>query len=271
MKHLIIGKGNLGMDIGIMLRDHLGIDSGDVTYMSKSAGFQYKEHIAPVAEMDFTHLWIAAGGVSVGEAKLDLKQAVETLYDMPMAFLRQMKKEVYITVFSSDYAYDPERSMYGKVKRLFHDEVIDMNRPRTCMVGVSSLYGKWYPQRSFPGKILKGALGQTEMRFPTNKVTPTPTDFVALNLVNDLALNYSENGLKFLNMCPNGSISTYGWAQLILQDFIPVLPSGMDPERPEVSHFANDKCKFSWSDLWKIRQGWFDDLREELRASQGMG
>lgn len=259
------------MDIGVALRDHVKVPGGDVLHMSKSAGFLYKEHVPAVADMDFTHVWIAAGGISVNEAKTNPDMARETLFDMPLAFLKQMKPDVRITVFTSDYALEPHRSLYATIKEDFHKAVIESKRPFTSLVGVSSLYGNWFPENCFPGRILTAAMGQEEMSFPVNKVTPTPTDFVALNLVNDMHLNFSDTTVKFLNMSPQGCISTFGWAQIILQDHLKVTARGYDPERPEISYMDNPKCKYQWHQLWEVRKHWFNALRHQLISSQGVG
>lgn len=264
MKHIIVGNGNLGTEIGISLSNQRGLSDDDITYINSRSGFDPDRDIPILGRQNVECVWIAAGGMSIEGVKMDFAKGYQTFVDMPSKWIKLLPHHIKLVLFTSDYAYEPTLSKYAELKATMDSLVHEYNRPNTCLVQVSSLYGRIYPERCFPGRIILAAMNQPEITLPINKVTPTPCDFVAENLVKRLPNIFDSKQTMRLNMAPKGSISTFGWGQLVLQDHRKISARGYDPERPQSSHLDNYACPYTWVQLWTQRANWFDEMIRKL-------
>lgn len=270
MKHIIIGNGNLGVDIGISLIANRQLSDEDIVFINSRSGFDPLRDIPRLCKEDIECVWLAQGGMSVGDCKRDYDKAYQTFVHMPSLWLMNAPPQVKLVFFSSDYAYEPNLSKYAELKATMDIMVADTNRGNTALIQVCSLYGEHYPERSFPGRIINACINQKEISLPMNKTTPTPTDFVAENLVRQFPKLFDDQQTLKLNMAPKGSISSYGWGQLILQDFRKVVPKDYDEERPKISHLDNSECPYTWHHLWNQRSHWFDGLKAQLNKNESL-
>lgn len=266
MKHIIVGNGNLGLEIGIALANQRGVSEDDVMYINTKSDFDaYRDIPKLCKKFNIECVWIAAGGMSVSQVKQDFTKGYETFVEMPTLWMDLLPQPINLILFTSDYAYEPNLSKYAELKALMDMKVSEKNRPNTCLVQVCSLYGRIYPEKCFPGRIITAAKEQETIALPLNKVSPTPCDYVAENLVRSFPKIFDHSQSMRLNMAPKGSISTFGWGQLILQNHRNVVPSGYDNERPRISHLDNYACPYTWIQLWNQRSSWFDNMKQQLQ------
>lgn len=256
--HVIIGKGNLGIDLKLALTKagHRAV------IFTKSSGFEWPESEPAIRELKPSHIWITAGFGSVGECSADFAGALATHVALPMDIARVFTCPV--GVFSTDYVADPEyldqpgcyiekpRSFYAHSKLMMERGLERMDRPYITVFRVGSLYGSYFPQKTFPGRLKINHPLPTQLNLPDNIVVPTPTSWVAERIVSNLHSIFIPE-FKVHHVAPKGGCSTRDWGKLILGPDYQVYSSGLDPLRPARSSLGCtiDKTYADWKTLWE--------------------
>lgn len=293
MKHLILGAGNLGLD----LKQSLELNTiSEVHLISKSNGYEIGN--AKVLEevlnrIDPDVVWYCVGGGSVEEAKQGHPLSENSWrfnLNVPTLLNELVKPNVKLIVFSSDYVADEKqpkstfvrgkiRSVYARLKSLMEQKIIYSGRPGTSIIRVGSLYGRHKPEKTFPGKVLnRFAEGSDVLKFPVNMVVPTPTEWLANTLVARMEeLFYNSKHCPAIEHCaPSGGVSVKDWAKFVLRgyrgdDAFSKATDFYDEERPLFSGLG---CSFvegltpHWYDLFQI---YFDPRNYYKRPNDGQG
>lgn len=257
--HLVIGKGNLGLDLFWRLK----AERQEVKLLSRSDGFEWPESAPHIRKLDPNYVWITAGHGSIAECAADFRGAMDTHILLPAGLMDNVSRETRVATFSTDYVAsdrypnDPEsylehpKSEYALTKLWMERRMRMVNRPFSSTFRVGSLYGGYRKEKCFPAKLKKNFPTPCTLELPTNIVTPTPTWWLAKVLVENISRAFGANGFKLHHVAPRGGISTRDWGQAILGDKYEILPRGLDPLRPAHSHLGNTLCDAeSWSLLW---------------------
>ncbi len=255
---IVIGKGNLGKDLEKAL-----IASGqEVTVVSLSDGFDYRTF------QWYGHpprcIWVAAGIGSIKECEANPTKALETHAIMPLELYKRFP-ETFFVFFSTDYCateagmWPTFRSFYEITKHALERGFDAMNYANHnvlgthgCVVRVGSLYGRHFPDKCLPYKLLSSVIEKGYASCVTNKITPTPTDWLAETLVKNFH-RLPEEG--FHNVAPQGNVSVIDFAKTFIdEDLIKETPI-TDQRRPYESKLV---CKFeripTWLELWTARK-----------------
>jgi hypothetical protein len=259
MKHVIIGNGNLGNALGVELlkRGHT------IKVFSTSNGWRYPASLDPIYDELPDHVWVTVGAGSVEQAKGNFGPFADLHLKLPTELAQKLNNGVVLHTFSTDYAANKNdiQSLYALSKDVMETALILINKPRTNIYRIGSLYGTHKPQKCFPYKLKKNSL-KNEITLPLNVIVPTPTDWLAKTLLNNLEKICDDTTTKFYTVAPKESTTVAEWGSLILEREI--LGNVMDNSRPSyVSMECNLPIKetVSWLDLWKERE---NDWREIL-------
>jgi len=271
-KHVIVGKGNLGMDIMLEAKK-LGHSA---VMLTQSAGFKFPESMPYVQELKPDYVWITSGAGSVEAAKKNFAQVVETHLTMPMKFLEMMPSHVNICLFSSDYVSDEDdpsnpnrctqkpRSLYALSKLWMEQAVKMVGRPNTAVVRVGSLYGAHFPERGLPGKLHSRFPTPCEVQLPLNYVVPTTTNWIAEVLLRNTTKLFT-NTPTMHHCAPLGGTTVMSWGKRILGEGYTVNSKGFDYDRPLHSGLG---CTLEvpprWEDLWG--SPWWQKPKEDHLA-----
>ena len=238
-RHLIIGGGNLGIDLHLALTN-AGYEA-DI-YTAKS-GFGYPKNTVRELPLELAKwVWVTVGAGSVGEAKKSFLPFID-LHLRLIADLREnLTPDVNLVCFSSDYAVGEPQSLYALSKKMMEDYVNKLPLKNTWVVRVGSLYGTHKPDTCFPSKIRRNfESNPLPITLPSNKVQPTPTAWVAQTLVKSFAVIDRLKSVfnKNLNMSPCDNITLSQWANLAIPEG-KFIEGNLDIERPTASLIGND-------------------------------
>lgn len=258
--HLIIGKGNVGVDLyhAIKKAGHTA------RILTRSDGFEFPESLPQIHHFKPDFIWVAAGAGSIEAAKANFQLTLETHVLLPEGLMKEMRPECKLIFFSSDYAADEEnpsdptkcnknpKSLYSLSKVILEHTVRIVNRPNTCVVRVGSIYGSWFYEKTFPGKLNARYPSPCQIELSMNRVTPTPSKWVADMLVKNLDKIFDPTKPTLHHIAPSGSISVQMWGQRILGEGYKVTSRGFDQDRPLCSNLgcSLDPQPPDWTDLW---------------------
>lgn len=272
MKHLILGAGNLGHDLlDTLRRGHqeawlFAPDLDGSTGMFQGF-FSYPNSIdcLPTDEDDDSVIWCCVGAGSVDGAKEDFNRYIDLHVGLPSLLIQNAPPKTHLIFFSTDYvasemlSSDPDRatiapkSLYAYSKLWMEQLIIASARPRTVAIRVGTLYGNHRPERTFPGKLKATAHDLTPLEIPINRVTPTPTWWLAEILAERWQDLFAQDRLPIHHLAPTGNVSTMSWARMFMPDKFKIKPAGTDPERPGVSYLGctiPGYCAPTWDYFW---------------------
>lgn len=264
--NIIIGKGNLGVDLQVALKDR----SVNSVMESAGQGFEWPESEPHILSQKPECIWVTAGKGSVESAKdpWNLEDSLKTHTFLPISMALALPKEIRLVFFSSDYVADEAdttctaksnprpRSLYACTKMWMEQGITMMKRPNTAIVRVGTLYGHHFPERCFPGKLKLNYPRPGEVFLPQNLVTPTPTWWAARMLVQNAGKLFSDQGTLVHHLAPIGNIPVVNWGRKILGQGYEVFSKGFDASRP---HYSNLGCSLgkpntTWEKLWEQHQ-----------------
>jgi dTDP-4-dehydrorhamnose reductase len=257
MKSVIIGRGNLGLD----LAQALTIVGHNVEILSRSTGYNWRTGHPSLKDADY--VWVTAGHGSVDAAANDPEGCFDTHMHMPLKLAMTLPQDTRLICFSSDYAASESqpwspgmtnvapRSLYATSKIAMELGLKSLGRKNTFCVRVGSLYGSHYPERCFPGRILQRFPKPCKVMMPMNRTSPTPTPWIANVLSRHLYM--FQGDFRVFHCGPKGMVSVVTWAKIVLGDQYEIESKGFDQTRPLV---ANLQCSFEnppeWEELWRL-------------------
>jgi dTDP-4-dehydrorhamnose reductase len=248
MKHLVLGCGNLGLD----LVDRLGPDAQTLV------GWRYPESsMDAVIAGDWDVVWCCIGAGSVEHSLAHFDEHVRAHVLLPQLLMTKLAPETRLVLFSTDYVahtkatYTPEmqlrnpRSFYAYTKA-WMEQLALMGFPQYChpnvrVVRVGSLYGERLPHKTFPGKLRSNYPKPARLALPENRVSPTPTRWLADFLVTHLD-DLFDKPYPIAHCAPVGNVSLREWGERILGPEYVVTSRGMDGMRP---HTSDLRCNFA--------------------------
>lgn len=277
-KHVIIGKGNLGIDISIAAKAM----GNDARIFTSSDGFTL-DSIPQIAALQPDYLWVTAGFGSIEQCKANPYKAFDTHLGLPISVIQSMPECTRIGLFSTDYVADPHdldnpnkmvsdpRSLYALSKASMERAVKMMNRPNVTVFRVSTLYGTHLPMKTLPGRLLTKFPSPCTIKLPQNHVTPTSTHWISEIILNSLPLLFSPVGPQFHNCAASTGTSVMNFGRRILGDQYTYESKGMDWERPA---YSNIDCSFTqaptWEQMWEAtREAFLVSLRGPSCAVSG--
>lgn len=270
MKHLVVGAGNLGLDI----YQRLERNSEKVERCSLSTGWNLlaigEEEAFLQYARRFDVVWYCLGYGSVNEAK-------ENSYDAHRVHVELPKKLIevcpYVFLFSSDYVADekspqsiashsrPLKSHYAHLKWLMECAVCQSENATAIRVG--SLYGSHKPMSTFPGRLLNNVHKKNIVKLPINLVTPTSTSWLAEILMQNFDRLFKGDE-RIHHAAPHGFVTVREWGSMILEKPMTNEDTFFDYERPLLSclgtSFADHQTH--WLDRWN--EEWTTSLRDRI-------
>lgn len=275
MLHTVIGGGNLGLD----LFKELKTAGNAVGLLTRTNGWDFRcvDQLPPIAG---DVIWVCVGQGSIAEADKDRHEAEEIYVKAPMALLERLANpEALVIFFSTDYAADealPNRadrfnpapkSLYAALRCTFERDLARLNRDRTVVIRVGSLYGLHKPHRTLPGRLLANlGFAEGKIDLPLNMITPTPTRWLAATLVENFDSLHTRRGVVFHHLAPAGAVSVRDLGRFVLAGLREPKDydkrERYDESRPRISNLG---CSLKgvhvphWYDLWRtyFRARWF--------------
>jgi len=272
MRHVVIGNGNLGNALAsdLLKQNH------NVKVLSTSNGWKYPTNLQALYDFTPDHVWVTVGAGSVEQAKQNYLPFIDLHIRLPLELAQNLNKSVYLHTFSTDYALDaPIKSLYALSKVTMEEALKLTARPNTYIYRVGSLYGTHKPHKCFPYKIKKNSLKNEEVYLPVNCVTPTPTDWLAKILIENLEY-LPENDSDLYNVAPQDNCTIWEWGKLILKMDIKTWEKP-DLDRPLNSNIRcnlpglklnpelfKTVCSKSWLTLWHERENEWQEILSKI-------
>lgn len=253
MKHIILGSGNLGMDLfhelGLNKNNRTAIYSRSTEMKATVEGGKLK---GDVNEYDIANskpdvVWCTFGNGGPCNNPMHSIEQFELLHNFPLRLakaLQEFSPHTKLVLFSTHYLNEKgsaEKSLYAMAKRSMEMSMASFKNVITYRVG--SLYGVHKPATTLPGKIYSKFLdGQTTFLASLNMVTPTPTEWLAKVLVEQESWMQDHS---VMSIGPSGYMTIHQWINEILE-MVPnaqfkVIPNGVDSTYPvmSISHCEN--------------------------------
>ncbi len=265
--HVIIGKGNLGVDLHAVLnaRGH------KAHIFTPSDGFTWPDSLPALLALTPTYVWVTAGAGSVEAVKKDFVGAINTHLMFPVELVKDLPPGIKIGLFSSDYVADESdpsnphkitpkpRSLYAYTKIWMEQAIKALGRPNVSVFRVSNLYGGHFPERTFPGKLKSRYPHPCEIVLPQNWVVPTWTKWVAEVLVDNLDKVFDDKTPLIHHAAPNGGCTVIQWGRRVVGEKYKLISKGFDNDR---ALFSKLSCSFArapeWDELWARYQSELD-------------
>ena len=243
--HLILGNGNLGRSLANQLAQR-GLS---YKLLDKSEFCYPKNEL--VVPGGTRYLWNTIGAGSVEFAKNNPQATVDAHVSLPLYLCKTLPPGVRLILFSSDYAEKVPRSIYAVSKIAMEQAVGLLGRPKTSIVRVGSLYGPYFPHKTFPGKIRARYKNADHATFPQNLVRPTPTEWLADHLIKTVNTLFGIGVRPVIkDVCPRDQVSVADWARVVLPN-MKIYESGYDTERPVSSFLTHPPFVEDWLTLWE--------------------
>lgn len=224
MKHLILGNGNLALELHTSLENQ-----GFETLLLP---FEELKNWGDASRLDFTDIgvvWSAIGGTH-WHARSNKDLSFQLNVALPRYLLEHAPRDVRMVFFSTLEVAHPEmptkphwrtpepQSPWASMKLALESAVVSLNRPWTSYVRLGTLYGDRRPEVTFPGRLLRSALPDDALlSIPHNEIVPTPAHWAAMMLVKSMTRNLWNPGTYTCHhLAPMGSISAFDLAKIIL-------------------------------------------------------
>ena len=252
MKHIILGNGNLGNAIATEISKR----NQKVLIFSASNGWHYPANPQPIYDEIPDHIWVTVGAGSVEQAKANYTPFIDLHIKLPTELTQHLTPHTSLHLFSTDYVVDRRgKSLYALSKKTMEEAITLINRPLTYIYRIGSLYGTHKPENCFPYKLKKNSLKNTPT-LPLNYITPTPADWVATTLLDNLEELPPETSI--FNVAPQENCTVQYWGWRILGKHLSHPDNNsLDPSRPAQSNIGCNlpvTDSFSWLDLWLKRE-----------------
>lgn len=217
---LVLGAGNLGLDLSIQLKQA----GHKVEVLSLSNGFDFAsddglERLKDcLANTEVDRVWCTVGAGGVSECESNFSNALLLHVRLPHFLMVNLHADTHLVLFSTEYLCDfsMDRPLvnYTISKRMMEHLAIRIDRPKTRIVRVGSLYGLHKPEKTFPFKFLNKAGSALEVS--VNECYPTPTSWLAKVLSNLDLGKFDRN--RPIHAFPVGPTRSYDWAEMILEN-----------------------------------------------------
>lgn len=207
MRTLVIGRGNLGLDIA----GQYGVEAQEYRpfLFDHSTSSSHLQSRLEGYELVF----LCNGGFSIKESAQSVTTAREHLMTSAMRVREKMHPEAKLVCFSSNYAAHPALSAYAQIQ--YDKEQALMNFDPvlpTLIVRVANLYGNHFPLKGLPGKLMLQRGRQ--LTLPQNEISPTPTHWVA-ECMHELISDDLGSHPRVVSLYPADAVPVYQFARRI--------------------------------------------------------
>jgi dTDP-4-dehydrorhamnose reductase len=264
MKHIILGKGNLGQALNRAVYHHT--NESPITSYRESAEDLSKR----IVDSEENWIWVTEGFGSVGECKKDPFGAFDLHVRKTHELIHRFPKS-NLVFFSTNYVVpsnDPAAQQHTfelgseyAVSKAMLENVVRLARnhkKNVWAIRVANLYSKYNPWNSFAGRLLKAKQDGKTITLPMNVMIPTDTDWLADRLMDrfDLLQHFEP----IIGMAPIGSVTTHKLGELVLNQ---ELGTGVDTERPMNSTIRDS--------FWGHTATWYQVWNQAVEYRKALG
>lgn len=276
-RHLVLGAGNLGWDLATAL----GLTSQEVHIAGRRTGnmpgffdFQGSDGvkgvtngrpgmtIADLVAIEPDVIWCTVGAGGPSRDPNYLSTHLNAHVALPMALATAFEgRATKLIFFSTCYLNKDPRgdySGYAFSKAALEKLIEPMENARVFRVG--SLYGAHNPLSTLPGKMLLACKGLRTLPGELNLITPTPTAWIAKEMVDNRYWEFFGQIDPGQVVSPNGGLAVHEWIQIIL-DEIKKQTGGTVASIAQnkayrmdypIDNISKVNCLYPmWDDLWK--------------------
>jgi hypothetical protein len=160
--------------------------------------------------------------------------------------------------FSTNYVDQEPKSEYAASKACMESLTKNFPRERIITIRVANLYSKYFPLKSFQGKILKNA--DKINALPWNKMIPTDCDWLADKLCGTFFSDNEEINARRLTryynrviqVAPNEMVDAREFGEILLNKEI---TETVDESRPKFPTMLNTwDFDDTWYEVWKAAE-----------------
>jgi dTDP-4-dehydrorhamnose reductase len=211
------------------------------------------DYLSGIMGVNYDYVINCVGHGSIPEAEADPVGAYRLHVMLPIQLDQRFIYSKIINFSSgfcanSNYPTEPHYFNYDHNSKYIASKQALENLVRTSdhsvAIRVTNLYGKHRWDKCFPGKIEKNDV----MQLPNNVIVPTPTDWLAKEVVSNLG--HLMVGLVY-NAAPLGSTTVVEWGKYIKAD---IYTNGLDHSRPRNCaigyNMPNPINLTDWESLW---------------------
>lgn len=251
-RHIIIGYGNLGHAIHqeIKQQDH----RAKITIINgRSENHLFPEHVS-----EDTTIWVTAGFGSIKECSEDPAGALTSHVALPVFLLNRLPKNRMV-FFSTDYCASESlpnspasqisnpKSFYAFTKCTMESAVFWHALPRKAIVRITTLHGQHRADKNLSVRIRENYSLAKSNTYPSNMITPTPAAWIAKVLWRNQGKLFTDQTV-IEHCAPQGAVSVYKFAQMVLGPRYTILQGGIDQLRPKNSRIG---CTLEMAPDWK--------------------
>lgn len=254
--HFVLGKGNLGMAIkeyytnkGVPVKfaGRKDIDiKVTIRYINIMKEGRYKIVV-----------WNTEGHGSIPECEKEPIKAFDTHVMRNLHLANDLHKDILLINFSTNYATPHSliynKSVYAASKAGMENITVNHPREKITTFRVANLYSKYFPMKSFQGKILKNADRITSL--PWNVMIPTDCDWLIKTIDENLFCpldNIDRYHKRVLEMAPKGNVSAKRFGEMLLNKELEDFEDKTRPVNPELgSTWDLEWDDNNWETVWE--------------------
>lgn len=246
-KHVIMGSGNLGTALSKRLNTITYNRHNTTSIIEYANLFQ--------SQGEEVTVWNTEGYGSVPECQKNPREAFEVHVMRNLDLMHGLNQEINLINFSTNYVDQEPKSEYAASKACMESLTKNFPRKKVISIRVANLYSKYFPLKSFQGKILKNA--DKINALPWNKMIPTDCDWLADKLcgiffsddkeINERRLNRYYN--RVIQVAPNEMVDARKFGEMLLNKEI---TETVDESRPKFPTILNTwDFDDTWYKVWK--------------------
>lgn len=249
-QHIILGTGNLGTALLKKFEQTERVyvyNRPVIEDIITLANLCYDENEEEIEKLQ-TIVWNTEGYGSVPECQKNPREAFEVHVMRNLDLMHGLHRNINLINFSTNYVGNDPKSEYTSSKTCMEALTKSFPREKIITVRVANLYSKYFPLKSFQGKILKNADKITTL--PSNGMMPTDCDWLA-NQLCEIINKIDEYQGQVIQIAPswNGMVSANEFGKYILGKEI---AETLDKSRPEWPNISNDlDCWDNWLKVWQ--------------------
>lgn len=247
--HVVLGKGNLGLALVNFFKWEVVENSYIFSRTITDSPIQFAN--MEVERGNKVFVWNTEGYGSVPECQKNPREAFEVHVMRNLDLMSGLHKDVTLINFSTNYAGAVPTSEYSASKSCLESLTINHPREKVITVRVANLYSKYFPMKSFQGKILLNKDKVTAL--PWNVMIPTDCDWLASRLYDTIIrcpiFPSSRWYKRVIEIAPSGSTSANKFGELLLGREIEENHDDNRPSYPFINNLWDDED--DWLTVWE--------------------
>lgn len=273
--HVIMGNGNLGTALATMFNAK-SIPFG-IHHRSSIEDITWSANNLASDEGYDVFVWNTEGYGSVPECASSPESAFKTHFWRNLELMVDLLPSVTLINFSTNYVGENPKSVYASSKECMETLTTSFPKKKVVTIRVANLYSKYFPMKSFQGKILKNKDSITAL--PRNGMIPTDCDWLADHIHGTLFVldhhdydeDYGNNGSlkleryhsKIISVAPKGLPSARQVGEIVLGKDLEENVDWSRPMYPTLSTIWDDTE--TWEEVWeKAKPEFIDSYNKEI-------